>query len=382
MEPFTVFASTCASSCAGSSAVTEPLIVVAETPPVSPNASTRTRTSPFIDSAFTGPFAVATSTSPLIVWITRGPRAPVTWTSPTMVVAPRLAPRGSRTVKSTATSLCLLPRSSTSPCPGPQAVSLPQTAHTATPPSYGTATRRTLALSEPRNVFTAETCSESPRAGSTVTDPRVFRIHTHCFAPSLERYVHVAAVERPGPPSSRVNSLRRSRRATGRFITLSCTTRCAACTAKPITSTAQNNAVPRMISLRQVSQNALTPAPCCDRLQTGRSYDSWRGGVSRARRRQVVWLRGAEAPPRNVQETAWNLDGCASVHRTVGRLKTLPWVAAACAPSLRDSTVTGSSTPPYHTPSRAPPAGIAVAGSVAVCRPAPKEDTAIWAAYP
>src|SRR2546426_2574249 len=89
---------------------------------------------------------------------------------------------------------------------------------------------------------------------------------------------------------------------------------------------------------------------------------------------------GGRSPPRNVQETAWNLDGCASVHRTVGRLKTLPWVVAACAPSLRDSTVTGSSTPPYHTPSRAPPAGIAVAGSVAVCRPAPKEDTAIWAA--
>src|SRR5437773_3361410 len=61
---------------------------------------------------------------------------------------------------------------------------------------------------------------------------------------------------------------------------------------------------------------------------------------------------GGRSPPRNVQETARNLDGCASVHRTVGRLKTLPWVAAACAPSLRDSTVTGSSTPPYHTPSR------------------------------
>src|SRR2546422_5664043 len=288
MDPFTVFASTCASSCAGSSAVTEPLIVVAETPPVSPNASTRTRTSPFIDSTFTGPFAVATSTSPLTVWITSGPRAPVTCTSPTMVVAPRLAPRGSCTVKSTATSLCRLPPSWRSPCPGPHPLSLPQIAQTAMPPSYGTATRRTLAVSDDRYVFTAETCNESPLAGSTVTEPRVFRIQTHCFAPSLERYVHVAAVERPGPPSSRVNSLRRSRRATGRFITFSCTMRCAACTAKPITSTAQNNAVPRMISLRQVSQNALTQAPCCDRLQTGRSYDSWRGGVSRARRRQEI----------------------------------------------------------------------------------------------
>src|SRR6266446_4030813 len=87
MEPFTVFASTFASSCAGSSAFTEPLIVVAETPPVSPNASTRTRTSPLTDSAFTGPFAVTTSTSPLTVWTTNGPRAPATWTSPTIVVA-------------------------------------------------------------------------------------------------------------------------------------------------------------------------------------------------------------------------------------------------------------------------------------------------------
>src|SRR3989441_10181580 len=42
-------------------------MVLAETPPVSPNASIRTRTSPFIDSTLTGPFAVATSTSPLIV---------------------------------------------------------------------------------------------------------------------------------------------------------------------------------------------------------------------------------------------------------------------------------------------------------------------------
>src|SRR5213594_31925 len=215
-------------------------MVLAETPPVSPNASIRTRTSPFIDSTFTGPFAVATSTSPLIVWITRGPRAPVTCTSPTMVVAPRLALRGSRTVKSTATSLWRLARISMSPCPGPHPLSLPHTAQTAMPPSYGTATRRTLAVSDDRYVFTAETCSESPLAGSTVTEPRVFRIHTHCLAPSLERYVHVAPVERPGPPSSRLNSLRRLRRATGRFVTFSCTIWWTACNAKPITSTAQN----------------------------------------------------------------------------------------------------------------------------------------------
>src|SRR5256885_11919794 len=57
------------------------------------------------------------------------------------------------------------------------------------------------------------------------------------------------------------------------------------------------------------------------------------------------------APPSNVQETVRNLVGCASLHRTVGRLRTLPWDAEARAPPLRDSTVTGSSTPPYHTPS-------------------------------
>src|SRR2546426_2576159 len=47
------------------------------------------------------------------------------------------------------------------------------------------------------------------------------------------------------------------------------------------------------------------------------------------------------APPSNVQETARNLVGCASLHRTVGRLRTLPWDAEARAPPLRDSTVTG-----------------------------------------
>src|SRR5437899_455835 len=146
MEPFTVFASTWASSWAGSSAVTEPLNVLAETPPVSPNASIRTRTSPFIDSTFTGPLAVATSTSPLIVWITRGPRAPVTCTSPTMVVAPRLALRGSRTVKSTATSLWRLLRISISPCPGAQPLSRSHTAQMAMPPSSDTASVRLVAV--------------------------------------------------------------------------------------------------------------------------------------------------------------------------------------------------------------------------------------------
>src|SRR6266853_1362563 len=93
MEPFTVVASTSASSCPGSSAVTEPLMVPADTPPVSPNASMRTRSSPLIASAFTGPFAVTTSTSPLIVKTTSGPRAPATCTSPTIVWAPRPATR-------------------------------------------------------------------------------------------------------------------------------------------------------------------------------------------------------------------------------------------------------------------------------------------------
>src|SRR2546422_4442170 len=66
------------------------------------------------------------------------------------------------------------------------------------------------------------------------------------------------------------------------------------------------------------------------------------------------------APPSNVQETARNLVGCASLHRTVGRLRTLPWDAEARAPPLRDSTVTGSSTPPYHTPSSELVAGTTV----------------------
>src|SRR5882762_11226339 len=88
---------------------------------------------------------------------------------------------------------------------------------------------------------------------------------------------------------------------------------------------------------------------------------------------------GGRSPPRQPQETAWNRDELASVHRTLGRLKTLPWVAAARVPP-RDSTVTGSSTPPYHTPSRAPSVGTVAAGCAGAERPAPREDTAIWAA--
>src|SRR5881409_1669009 len=88
------------------------------------------------------------------------------------------------------------------------------------------------------------------------------------------------------------------------------------------------------------------PLPPADRLHTGRSYGSWRDGVSSGR-----WRRTERRPPRTVQETARNLVGCASLHRTVGRLRTLPWDAETRAPPLRDSTVTGSSTPPYHTPS-------------------------------
>src|SRR5437016_13353017 len=72
MEPFTVVASTFASRRAGSSAVSEPLIVLAETPPVSPKASIRTRTSPFTSSTLTGPLAVTTSTSPLTTCTSRG----------------------------------------------------------------------------------------------------------------------------------------------------------------------------------------------------------------------------------------------------------------------------------------------------------------------
>src|SRR2546425_444746 len=128
MEPFTVDASTLASRCAGSSAVSDPLIVLAVTPPVSPKASMRTRTSPFTNSTLTGPLAVTTSTSPLTAWTTRGPRAPATCTSPTVVVASRPALRGSRTVKSTATSLWRPPRIRMSWWPGPQSLSLPHVA--------------------------------------------------------------------------------------------------------------------------------------------------------------------------------------------------------------------------------------------------------------
>src|SRR5216117_1682455 len=102
------------------------------------------------------------------------------------------------------------------------------------------------------------------------------------------------------------------------------------------------------------------PLPPADRLHTGRSYGSWRDGVSSGR----LAPDGA-APPSNVQETARNLVGCVSLHRTVGRLRTLPWGAEARAPPLRDSTVTGSSTPPYHTPSSELLAGTTAAGSVA-----------------
>src|SRR6266851_2651421 len=122
------------------------------------------------------------------------------------------------------------------------------------------------------------------------------------------------------------------------------------------------------------------PLPAADRLHTGTSYGPWRGGVSSAGRRLTVQRKAAEGgrgPPRKVQDTAWNRDGAASVHRTVGRLKTLPCVAAALVPSLRASTVTGARTPPYHTPSRAPPAGSVAAGSVAVAGLACNEDTAI-----
>src|SRR5437773_5724202 len=100
------------------------------------------------------------------------------------------------------------------------------------------------------------------------------------------------------------------------------------------------------------------PLPPADRLHTGRSYGSWRDGVSSGR-----WRRTERRPPRTVQETARNLVGCASLHRTVGRLRTLPWDAEARAPPLRDSTVTGSSTPPYHTPSSELVAGTTVARS-------------------
>src|SRR2546426_8180661 len=60
------------------------------------------------------------------------------------------------------------------------------------------------------------------------------------------------------------------------------------------------------------------PLPPADRLHTGRSYGSWRDGVSSGR-----WRRTERRPPRTVQETARNLVGCASLHRTVGRLRTL-----------------------------------------------------------
>src|SRR5437773_12292604 len=120
-------------------------------------------------------------------------------------------------------------------------------------------TSHTLAVSEERYVLTAATSSESPLAGSTITEPCVLRNHTQCLAPSLERYVHVAPVERPGPPSSRLNSLRRLRRATGKVVTFSCTIWRTPSDAYPITTTAQDNDAPRRHCLRQVTHIAPPP---------------------------------------------------------------------------------------------------------------------------
>src|SRR6266480_4274188 len=75
---------------------------------------------------------------------------------------------------------------------------------------------------------------------------------------------------------------------------------CAAWTAKPMTSTAQNNAAPRMISLRQVSQNALT-GPSLLRIRSilaGRTAVREVGFRARdgARRSGVMLVKVAEAP--------------------------------------------------------------------------------------
>jgi hypothetical protein len=50
----------------------------------------------------------------------------------------------------------------------------------ATPSLEETATKRTLRGSEREKLFTAATSSDSPRAGSTVIGPRMFRTHTDC----------------------------------------------------------------------------------------------------------------------------------------------------------------------------------------------------------
>src|SRR3989442_11988853 len=88
------------------------------------------------------------------------------------------------------------------------------------------------------------------------------------------------------------------------------------------------------------------------------------------------------APPSSVQETARNLVGCVSLHRTVGRLRTLPWDAEARAPPLRDSTLTGSSTPPYHTPSSELVAGTKAGGPGGARRTGRNDDTALRAPSP
>src|SRR6266508_6627742 len=151
-----VVASTSASRCGGSSAVTGPFTVKSDTAPVSPNVRIRARTPPFTDTALTGPADVSASTSPLTVEATIGALAPVTCTPPFTVVAPTRTRRGRRTVNSTATSLrraepCL---SLTPSPPGSQPPLFCHTAQIDTPPSYGTATRRTLAVSYHQSAFT------------------------------------------------------------------------------------------------------------------------------------------------------------------------------------------------------------------------------------
>src|SRR5438552_7848938 len=148
-----------------------------------------------------------------------------------------------------------------------------------------------------------------------------------------------------------------------------------------IPRTAQNNAVPRMISLRQVSQNPPIHSPCSAiELDTGRSYGTWRGGVSKRLSVGATAAGRGPEPPSTPQEMVRKVDRAAPTHRTVGRLMMRAWAAAW--ESRDDSTVMGLSTAPYQTAPGAPLAGSTAAGSARVWRPLSSDVTASSAAAP
>src|SRR2546429_9549839 len=82
--------------------------------------------------------------------------------------------------------------------------------------------------------------------------------------------------------------------------------------------------------------------------------------------------RGPEAPS-TPQEMVRKVDRSAPTHRTVGRLMMRAWAAAWA--SRDDSTVMGSSTPPYHSAPGAPFAGRTAVGSLHFWRQEPYEVT-------